>query len=190
MRHNILSVFLAVFLFAGCADKNLATSPPDVRGLPGQRSQEVELLFAKAHALWKGESCAEPQEAVRMLSEAIGKDPDFAAALAYRGLAYSELGKREDAFHDLTKAIQLEPRAEYYVNRGLVSLRAGLPAAARRDLEYALTNDRKQHRAWNILGDTALREGDAGQACGYYVRGCSNGDCEPLQRARKDGLCK
>ena len=189
MRHNILSFFIAIFLFAGCADKNLTSPPLDVKGLPVQRSQEVELLFAKARALWKGDNCTEPQEAVRMLSEAIGKDPGFAAALAYRGLAYSELGKREDAFHDLTKAIQLEPRTEYYVNRGLVSLRAGLPTAARRDLEYALTKDRKQHRAWNILGDTALREGNAGQACENYVRGCSNGDCEPLQRARKDGLC-
>jgi len=190
MRRNVLSVLIAVFLLAACTGKEPASSPPDGRGLPGQRSQEVELLFAKAHVLWKGDSCAEPQEAVRILSEAIAQDQDFAAAWAYRGLAYSELGKREEAFDDLTKGIRLDPKAEYYAGRGLVSLRAGVFSAARRDLDYSLKKDPKQHRAWNILGATALREGNAEQACGYLAKGCSNGDCEPLQRARKDGQCK
>jgi tetratricopeptide (TPR) repeat protein len=158
--------------------------------LPGKRSEEVELLFAKAHALWKGDSCAEPQDAVRMLQEVIAKDPDFASAWAYRGLAYSELGQREEAFDDLTKAIRLDPRAEYYADRGLVSLRGGQLVAARRDLDYSLKLEPKQYRSWNVLGEVALREGNAAQACQYYAKGCSNGNCEPLQRARKSGQCK
>ena len=163
---------------------------PDAKGLPGKYSEEAELLFAKAHVLWKGDSCAEPQEAVQMLSGVIAKEPNFAAAWAYRGLAYSELGKREEAFEDLTKAIRLDPKAEYYADRGLVSLRAGVFSAARRDLDYSLKKDQKQHRAWNILGEAALREGNAEQACTYYAKGCSNGNCEPLRRARKEGQCK
>jgi len=186
----MLSVCLAVVLFAGCAGKEPAPSPPDGKGLPGQRPKEVELLFAKAHVLWKGDSCADPQEAVWMLGEAIAKDPDFAAARAYRGLAYSELGKREEAFDDLTKAIRLDPKAEYYTDRGLVSLRGGVFSAARRDLDYSLKKDQKQYRAWNLLGATALREGNVEHACQYLAKGCSHGDCEPLQRARKDGQCK
>ena len=190
MRRAFLHFFLALFLLAGCAGKAPAPPPPDARGLPGKRSDEVELLFAKAHALWKGDSCAEPQEALRMLQEITVKDPDFAAAWAYRGLAYSELGQREEAFDDVTKAIRLDPRAEYYADRGLVSLRGGLLSAARRDLDYSLKKEPKQHRAWNILGEAALREGNAAQACQYYAKGCSNGNCEPLQRARKAGQCK
>jgi Tfp pilus assembly protein PilF len=190
MRGGLLRVFLALVLLAGCAGKEPAPSPPDARGLPGKRSPEVELLFAKAHALWKGDNCAEPQEAVRTLSEAIARDPDFAAAWAYRGLAYSELGKRDEAFDDLTKAVRLDPRAKHYTDRGLVSLRGGLLSAARRDLEYSLKKDQKQHRAWNLLGETALREGNAAQACKHYARGCSNGDCEPLQQARREGQCR
>ena len=190
MRRNVLTGVLAVLLLAGCAGKERAPSPPDAAGLPGQRSYEVELLFAKAHVLWKGDSCTEPQEAVRMLSEALAHDPDFAAAWAYRGLAYSELGEREEAFDDLTRAIRLDPKTEYYTSRGLVSLRGGAPAAARRDLEYSLKKDPKQHRAWNILGTTSLREGNAAQACEQYARGCSRGDCDPLHQARKDGQCK
>ena len=186
----MLSMWLAVFLLAGCAGKEPALPASDASGLSGQRSQEVELLFAKAHVLWKGDSCTEPQEAVRMLDEAIAKDPDFAAAWAYRGLASSELGKREEAFDDLTKAILLDPRAEYYAGRGLVSLRGGMLPAARRDLDYSLKKDSKQHRAWNILGELSLREGNAEQACQHYAKGCSNGNCEPLQRARNDGQCK
>jgi Tfp pilus assembly protein PilF len=158
--------------------------------LPGKRSQAVERLFARAHALWKGENCAEPQEAARMLSEALDMDPDFAAALAYRGLAYSEMGKRDEAFDDLTQAIRLDPRAEYYAYRALASLRGGVFSAARRDLEYSLEKDRKQYRAWNILGETALREGNPALACKHYAKGCSNGDCEPLRQARGDGQCK
>ena len=190
MRRIFLRVCLAFFLLAGCVGKEAAPSLPDARGLPGKRSEEAELLFAKAHVLWKGDTCADPQEAVRMLHEVIAKDPDFAAAWAYRGLAYSELGKREEAFDDLTKAIRLDPRAEYYADRGLVSLRGGLLAAARRDLDYSLKKDQKQHRAWNILGEAAQREGNAGQACEYYGKGCSNGNCDPLQRARREGQCK
>ena len=190
MRRALLRVCLVVFLLAGCAGKDPAPSLPDARGLPGKRSEEVELLFAKAHVLWKGDSCTEPQEAVQILDEVIAKDQDFAAAWAYRGLAHSELGKREDAFDDLTKAIRLDPRAEYYADRGLASLRGGMVSAARRDLDYSLKKDQKQHRAWNILAEAALREGNAGQACEYYDRGCSNGDCEPLQRARTEGRCK
>jgi len=163
---------------------------PDAKGLPGKHSEEAELLFAKAHVLWKGDSCAEPQEAVQMLSGVIAKEPNFAAAWAYRGLAYSELGKREEAFEDLTKAIRLDPKAEYYADRGLVSLRAGVFSAARRDLDYSLKKDQKQHRAWNILGEAALGEGNSEQACTYYAKGCSNGNCEPLRRARKEGQCK
>ena len=190
MRRSMYCVCLAVFLLAGCAGKEAPSSMPDARGLPGKRAEELELLFAKAHVLWKGDNCANPQEAVRMLNEVIAKDPDFAAAWAYRGLAYSELGKREEAFDDLTKAIRLDPRAEYYADRGLASLRGGLPAAARRDLDYALKKDQKQHRAWNILGEAAMREGNDGQACKYFNKGCSNGNCEALQRARNEGLCK
>ena len=190
MLRALLRVCLAVFLLAGCAGKEAAQPLPDARGLAGKRSEEVELLFAKAHVLWKGDQCANPREAVRMLNEVIARDPDFAAAFAYRGLAYSELGKREEAFDDLTKAIRQDSRAEYYTSRGLASLRAGVLSAARRDLDYSLQKDQKQHRAWNILGEAALREGNAGQACEYYDRGCSNGDCEPLQRARTEGRCK
>ena len=190
MWRTLLRVCLAVFLLAGCAGKEPALSLPDARVLPGKRSEKVELLFAKAHVLWKGDSCTEPQEAVQILDEVIAKDPDFAAAWAYRGLAHSELGKREDAFDDLTKAIRLDPRAEYYADRGLASLRGGMLSAARRDLDYSLKKDQKQHQAWNILGEAALREGNAGQACQYYAKGCSNGNCEPLRLARKEGQCK
>ena len=190
MRRDFLTVFVMVILLAACASKDVARPVPEAKGLPGKRSEDVELLFAKAHVLWKGDSCTAPQEAVQMIDEVIAKAPDFAAAWAYRGLAHSELGKRDEAFEDLTKAIRLDPRAEYYADRGLVSLRAGVLSAARRDLDYSLKKDQKQYRAWNILGETALREGNAAQACEYYAKGCSNGNCEPMQRARKDGQCK
>jgi tetratricopeptide (TPR) repeat protein len=190
MQRVLMCACIAVFLLAACSGKEHAPTPPDGAGLPGKRSQEVELLFAKAHVLWKGDSCVEPQEAVQILNEVLARDPDFAAAWAYRGLAYSELGKREEAFDDLTKAIRLDPRAEYYADRGLASLRGGLFSAAHRDLDYSLKKNPKQYRAWNILGETALREGNAEQACEYFAMGCSNGDCEALQRARKDGQCR
>ena len=190
MRQKLLALLVAAFLLAACAGKESPPPPPDAKGLPGKRSEEVELLFAKAHVLWKGDTCAEPREAVRMLTEVIAKAPDFAAAWAYRGLAHSELGERDEAFDDLTKAIRLEPRAEYYADRGLASLRGGVFSAAHSDLDYSLKKDQKQYRAWNILGETALREGNAERACEYFARGCSNGNCDPLERARKDGQCK
>jgi len=186
----MLRIFFVLVLLAGCAGKASAPSAPEAGAVPGKHSPAAESLFAKARALWQGDTCTEPQEAALILDEALDGDPKFAAAWAYRGLAHSELGKREEAFDDLTMAVRLDPRAEYYAYRGLVSLRGGVLSAARRDLEYSLEKDPQQYRAWNILGDTALREGNAAQACKYYANGCSQGECEPLRQARNDGQCK
>lgn len=188
MRRIFVCFICALLFMSGCAGKE---NPPTTggTGLPGRYSEEAELLFAKAHVLWKGDTCAEPLEAVRLLDEVIRIEPGYGAAWARRGLAHSELGNREEAFDDLTQAVRLEPTAEHYAHRALISLRGGALAAARRDLDYSLKKDQKQHRARNLLGMLLLREGDAAGACASFADGCSNGDCEPLQTARKEGRC-
>ena len=182
-------VFISALLLS-CAAAERPAPQPDVRGLAGKRAEDVEMLFSKAHVLWKGDSCSNPQEAIRLLDEALAKDGEYAAAWAWRGLANSELGQREEAFDDLTRAIRLEPGAENYAFRALVSLRAGVLRAAYRDAEYSLKLNARQHRAWNVLGAAALSEEDQPRACANFAKACSNGNCDYLEKARSEGLCK
>jgi tetratricopeptide (TPR) repeat protein len=190
VRRMLLVLVCLIFFPSGCAERAAVAPLPDGKGLAGKRSGESELLFAKAHVLWKGDACTDPEKAIRILDELVARDPDYGAAWALRGLARSELGEREEAFEDSTRAVRLDPTAEHYAYRGLVSLRAGALSAARKDLEYSLKKAPKQHRAWNLTGILALREGDAERACAAFDEGCSNGDCGPLSTARAEGRCK
>ena len=177
-------------LLVSCAGAERPAPQTDVRGLAGKRAEDVEVLFSKAHVLWKGDVCADPQEAIHLLDEVIAKDGEYAEAWAWRGLARSELGKREEAFDDLTMAVRLEPSAVNYAFRALVSLRGGGLTAARRDAEYSLRMNGKQHMAWNVLGAAALREEDTQTACANFAKACSSGNCDYLEKARSEGVCK
>ncbi len=192
MRTVSAALIFLLFLLSGCGGSKAPppASGQNVTGLTGRHSEEAELLFAKAHVLWKGDICSDPQEAVRLLNEVAAKEPDYAEAYARRGLAYSELGKREEAFEDLTKAIRLAPTTENYSFRALASLRGGAVAAAHRDVDYVLAKDAKQPRAWNLRGELARRAGNSEAACEYFNKGCSYGDCGPREAARKEGQCK
>lgn len=166
-------------------------------GLPGLRNPEAERSFAEARVLWRrhlssladAENCADPEKAAELLNKAISIEPAYADAYARRGLARSELGNREEAFDDLTTAIRLEPKPEYYAFRGLVSMRGGNGRAAARDFDYSLKKQTNQSRAYNFKGVLALDSGDKQSACKAFSQGCSNGDCSFLEAARKEKTC-
>lgn len=201
-----------VFFLGGCA---LFSEPPqspspspgaeqpsgdrqaDEAGLSGVYKPEAERAFAEARVLWKrqlstladAEVCSDPEKAVTLLDKAIGLEPEYADAYARRGLAQSELGRREEAFDDLTAAIRFAPKPEYYAYRALVSLRGGDSRAAARDLAYSLKKQPDQSRAHNFKGVLELGEDDKAAACASFGKGCSNGDCSFIEAAREAKIC-
>lgn len=156
--------------------------------MSGKHDPQAEQLFAKAHVLWKGETCTDPEKALEYLDEALKIEPDYPQALIRRGLALSQLGYADDAFDDLTKAIRLEPSAEAYLSRGICLLQQGNTAGARKDLEEALRRDDRSYRVWNILGAVSLKEGKEQEACEAFEKACSSGDCAGIEAAAAKNL--
>lgn len=196
-----LCLILCLLLVAACAGKEgpepAKEKEKDLSGFSGKYNAEAEKAFAEARVLWRrtiasvsaAEVCTNPEKAVTLLDKAISLEPDYAEAFLRRGLAKSELGQRDGAFEDATKAIRIRPSSEFYAYRGLISLRAGQERAAARDLEYALKEDSSQFRAHNFLGVLSLSQKDSRKACSHFKDGCSAGDCSFLEAARKEKIC-
>ena len=152
---------LSILALPGCSllePEKMPPKPANPTGVSGKHDPQAEQLFAKAHVLWKGETCTDPEKALEYLDEALKIEPDYPQALIRRGLALSQLGYADDAFDDLTKAIRIEPSAEAYLSRGICLLQQGNTAGARKDLEEALRRDDRSYRVWNILGAVSLKE--------------------------------
>jgi len=202
-RQAFLAVLVCPLLLSGCG---LLTSsdpakpggqggePPPLTGQvkPATPAHEAETLYAKANVLWKqnGDICSDPALAVHLLDQAIAVRPDYADAYMRRGLAYSEMGRDEEAFADLTQAIRLDPRPDRYAYRGLGLIRQHNLGGARRDLNQSITLDKSQYRAWNFRGVVNMMEDKDAEACSDFKTGCANGDCTGYAAARKEGICR
>ena len=119
---------LSILTLPGCSllePEKLPPKPANPTGVSGKHDPQAEQLFAKAHILWKGETCTDPEKALEYLDEALKIEPDYPQALIRRGLALSQLGYADDAFDDLTKAIRIEPSAEAYLSRGICLFQQG-----------------------------------------------------------------
>ena len=184
---------LSILALPGCSllePEKMPPKPANPTGVSGKHDPQAEQLFAKAHILWKGETCTDPEKALEYLDEALKIEPDYPQALIRRGLALSQLGYADDAFDDLTKAIRIEPSAEAYLSRGICLFQQGNTAGARKDLEEALRRDDSSYRVWNILGAVALKEGKEQEACESFEKACSTGDCAGIEAARREKICK
>ena len=197
-RPSALAGLVCALALSGCG---LFTSPdpaeekkPPLTGQtqPSTPTQEAETLYAKAHVLWKQNSdiCSDPALAVHLLDQAIAIMPDYADAYMRRGLAYSEMGREDEAFADLTLAIRLNPRPDRYAYRGLSLIRQNNLSGARRDLDQSITMDKSQYRAWNFRAVVNMMEQKDAEACSDFKTGCGNGDCTGYNAAKQEGICR
>lgn len=181
----------ALCLLSACAAYEAPLRPVNPMGLSGRVAPEAEKNYALARVLWgNSDVCSDPAQAVAYLDKAIAAQPDYAAAYLRRGLAYSEMGRYEEAFDDLTRSLRLHPGAEVYSYRGLVSMRMGNMMGARKDLDHAIELDGGYHRAWNFRAAVRLQQDDVAGACDDFAKGCSKGDCTGIESARTSGICK
>ncbi len=196
MIRYVPCVFALALALSGCA--LVSPEEPQQPPLSERRSAseanvdpEAGDLFSRAHILWKGgDVCSDPAMAVHLLDQAIAIQPDYADAHMYRGLAYSEMGRDEETFSDLTRAIRLDPRPHRYAYRALGLIRMGDLEGARRDLDKSLDLDADQYRAWNFRAVVNMMEDKDEAACDDFKRGCKNGDCTGYNAAKKEGICR
>ncbi|UZP67364.1 tetratricopeptide repeat protein [Desulfovibrio mangrovi] len=180
-----------IFALAGCGKSE---SAPLGRfnpvGTAGIYNEQAERAFAKAHVLWRGERCTDPDQAIKWLTEAITLEPEYAQAWLRRGLAYSDKGWYDLALDDLNKAVRLAPTVESYSYRGLVEMRLGNLMGAERDLTRAIDMDSNYHRAWNFRAATRLLDERITAACDDFKTGCKKGDCTGWDNAVQQGICE
>ena len=194
---RLFAVLLALpLILSGCAFFSSEDSQPTLlseRRSASEANVEPEAgdLFSRAHILWKGgDVCSDPALAVHLLDQALAVQSDYADAHMYRGLAYSEMGRDEETFADLTRAIRLDPRPHRYAYRALGLIRMGDLEGARRDLDRSIAMDKGQYRAWNFRGVLNMMEDKDDEACDDFERGCKNGDCSGFNAAKKEGICR
>lgn len=196
VRHMTISnlaviLCLGLVLFtSGCGTKEQAELGRfNPMGTSGIHNEEAERAFAKAHILWHGEHCTDPDQAIEWLTEAIKLEPAYAQAWLRRGLAYSDKRWYDLALDDLNKAVRLAPSAESYAYRGLAEMRLGNLLGAESDLTKAIAIDPTYHRAWNFRGATRVLDERISAGCEDFAMGCKNGDCTGRDNAVKNGLC-
>ena len=84
-------------------------------------------------------SVNDPDEEIRLNSEAIRLQPDFAEAFNNRGIAHQAKGDLETAIRDYDQAIRFRPDyADAYNNRGAALRAKGNPETAIRDYDQAI----------------------------------------------------
>ena len=187
----VFSIFwFCLFSISGCGSKGTPQLPRyNPMGTAGAFPEAAEVAFARAHVLWDGENCSDPEKAVELLSTAIKVAPEYASAYLYRGLAFSEQKRFEAALEDLTTGLRLRPDADMYAYRGLVFMRMGNFLGAREDLNRALEIDSGSHRAYNFRAAVNLLDERYSAACDDWEEGCANGDCTGFENAKKRELC-
>lgn len=190
-------IVISLVLLVSCANK--IQEKKDFTGLSGKINPQAEILYSQARLLWKkerttssvgSEICSNPQKAVELLNKAIILEPLYADALLKRGIAKSDLNKFAEAFDDITLAIRINPIAENYAARGLVSLKAGETHVARKDILYSLELNDTQAQAWNYLAMSEIAVGNDLEACTHFQKACDNGECSQFERVKKKGICK
>jgi tetratricopeptide (TPR) repeat protein len=110
----------------------------------------------KAFATWYiGDSLLRKRDhdgALALFNKALELDPDNAAVLNSRGLAYSNKGDEEHALADYDLALQKRPNfPSPYNNRGLIFLRRGELQRAYDEINIALSLNTGANRYTNLL---------------------------------------
>ncbi len=189
-RVLLMSALLGLGLIAGCAQEQAPAGRFNPLGTAGVYDERAEIAFAKAHALWRNDQCADPDKAILWLNEAVQVEPAYAEAWMWRGRAYGEKGQYALALEDMDRSVRLAPTPLAYAYRGWVQTQLGNLLGAEADLDYALQLDPASYRAWNFRGQMHMQRGDSARACDDFAAGCRYGACDELENAKKRGLCQ
>ena len=131
------------------------------------------------------------QSAIDNYSKAISLKPDFAEVYYNRGTAYGECGQFKRAIEDFDKAIRLKPDyvASYY-NRGTVYAKLDQYQSAIEDFDKAIRLKPDYAEAYFSRGFAYLLQGNSKDGCRDAQKVCSMGNCQLLELARSQGLCR
>lgn len=93
------------------------------------------------------------EEALVSLQKLVATQPNRPDLLGRRGMVLAQLGKWEEAIHDLKRAIEIEPQLSVArVNLGVSYLMRGMYTQALECFDYVVQTDHSMVEARNFLG--------------------------------------
>jgi Flp pilus assembly protein TadD len=146
---------------------------------------------AAAIALWQNGQYSDPNKAKEYWDKAIAANPKMAEAYNNRGLAFYNLKLHQQAINDFSQAIRIKPQyAEAYNNRGNAYYALDQYQKAEADFNQSLQLNPKYAKAHLNRGLAYFQMQQTDDSCKDFRRACDLGDCDGLQWAMQNGLCK
>ena len=149
------------------------------------KAQTYNELIAKGDDFYAKKDYA---EAIKIFTQAIALEPNFAKAYWYRGDANRELKQNDEAINDYTIAIDLEPKnAKFRKLRGDTYYNLKQYAQAEKDYSKGIEIDPKNATLWLYRGDcyTNLKQNE--KACVDYKKAQELGSRNAKVQAGKIG---
>lgn len=146
---------------------------------------------SRALALWKKGKFNKPDQAVALLGKVIKQHPNFAPAYNNRGNAYRDLRQYSKAIQDYNRAISLNPKfSKAYNNRGNVYFDQKNYQMAIRDYNQSVSANPNYKLAYMNRGLAYHRLKQNSLACKDFNKACKMGECDGIQWAKKQRICK
>jgi hypothetical protein len=159
--------------------------------LPKKGSEKGGDWRQKAMALWENGKYTEPNKALDYWNNAIGTDPKSAEAFNNRGLAFYNLKQYQKAIKDYSQAIRMKPENSVaYNNRGNAYYELLRYELAEADFKKSIELKPDYAKAYLNRGLVYYQQEKNDQACADFKKACDLGDCDGMQWAKKNGLCK
>lgn len=165
-------------------------APADVAGTGPDTDTpaDAEKYFEKGNELGKQNKY---QKAIEQFDRAIKLNPNRADYYASRGHAFYYMKLYTRAIEDYTRSIDRNPSfALAYSMRGLSHTRDGHFDLALEDYNKAISLAPKEADYYKGRGYTYFHLKQYGPMCDDYQKACSLGDCELLETAKRENLCK
>jgi hypothetical protein len=171
------------------AKKKRSTTKKKKKG--GQAKKIPSDWNSKAVALWKKGKFTQPNQAINYLNKAIQKNPKFAEAYNNRGNAYRDLNKLQKAFADYNQAIRLKKNyVKAYNNRGNIYYDLKKYKLAVNDYNKSISLKPDYRMAYLNRGLAYHQLKNRTQACKDLQKACQLGDCDGLNWAKQNRICK
>ena len=146
---------------------------------------------SRALALWKKDKFRKPKQAATLLGKVIKQHPRFAPAYNNRGNAYRDLRQYAKAIQDYNRAISLNPKfAKAFNNRGNVYFDQKNYQMAIRDYNKSVSVNPNYKLAYMNRGLAYHRLKQNRLACNDFSKACQMGECDGIQWAKKQRICK
>ncbi len=153
-----------------CHNINRDTMFPDLFGFIAN-DKNFESAQQDFYTAFAQEKQGHYEEAIHHYSEAIEKDPKFAAAYNNRGNAKSASGDHAGAIEDYSRAIDIEPKfAVAYTNRGAAKDELKKYAAAIEDYSRAIAIEPKDAVAYYNRGNAKAQQERYSEAIEDYSK--------------------